>query len=85
MWFADELSVHRRLVPSLLERLRLAHGEMTVEATPRRLAVIVRSVDCLQSSIEEKIRGPPAKVLPQCLHLVYTHSLGCKILIKLVS
>lgn len=34
-----------------------------VESTPRRLAVIVLGVDCAQSSVEEKIRGPPAKVL----------------------
>ncbi|CAL8470617.1 g10159 [Coccomyxa elongata] len=51
----------RRVVPNLLERLRLGHGEIMVESTPRRLAVIVQGVDCVQSSIEEKIRGPPAK------------------------
>ncbi|EIE22621.1 hypothetical protein COCSUDRAFT_53607 [Coccomyxa subellipsoidea C-169] len=48
-------------VPALLQRLRLAHGDVSVETTPRRLAVIVHGVSCSQPDVEEKIRGPPAK------------------------
>ena len=49
-------------MPALLQRLRLAHGDVSVETTPRRLAVIARDVACAQPDVEEKIRGPPAKV-----------------------
>lgn len=49
-------------VPALLDRLRLGHGGMTVEGTPRRLAVMVHELAARQSNSAEKVRGPPAKV-----------------------
>ncbi len=54
--------LRRQAVPALLQRLRLGHGEVTVESTPRRLAAIVRSLDAAQADVEERVRGPPAKV-----------------------
>jgi glycyl-tRNA synthetase len=53
-------------VPALLDRLRLGHGGVRVEGTPRRLAVIVHELAPRQSNSEEKVRGPPAKVSPLC-------------------
>lgn len=49
-------------MPALLDRLRLGHGGVAVEGTPRRLAVIVHALDGRQSSSVERARGPPAKV-----------------------
>ncbi len=65
-------------MPALLQRLRLAHGDVSVETTPRRLAVIVHGVSCSQPDVEEKIRGPPAKVLllQSCPDLVFCHAGG---------
>ena len=52
----------RDRVPALLDRLRLGHGGVRVEGTPRRLAVIVQQLAGRQSSAAERLRGPPAKV-----------------------
>ncbi|GAB4813228.1 hypothetical protein N2152v2_000274 [Parachlorella kessleri] len=52
----------RERVPALLDRLRLGHGGVRVEGTPRRLAVIVHELAPRQANNEEKVRGPPAKV-----------------------
>lgn len=49
-------------VPALLDRLRLGHGGVTVEGTPRRLAVLVHELAARQSNSSERVRGPPAKV-----------------------
>ena len=49
-------------VPALLDRLRLGHGGVTVEGTPRRLAVLVHELAARQSNNSERVRGPPAKV-----------------------
>ncbi|PRW56476.1 Glycine-tRNA ligase chloroplastic mitochondrial [Chlorella sorokiniana] len=49
-------------VPALLDRLRLGHGGVTVEGTPRRLAVVVHELDARQSNSAERVRGPNAKV-----------------------
>ena len=49
-------------MPQLLRKLKLGHGLVKVESTPRRLAVIVESVQAKQEDAEERVRGPPAKV-----------------------
>ncbi len=41
-----------------LERVRLAHGEMTVYGTPRRLAIIVREVQTRQDDANVEYKGP---------------------------
>ncbi|KAG7672971.1 putative Glycine--tRNA ligase, chloroplastic/mitochondrial 2 [Nannochloris sp. 'desiccata'] len=48
--------------PALLDKLRLGHGGVTIEGTPRRLAVIVHELTPRQSNSAEAVRGPPAKV-----------------------
>ena len=49
-------------MPQLLRKLKLSHGRVKVESTPRRLAVIVERVQAKQEDAEERVRGPPAKV-----------------------
>ena len=51
----------RAKVPQLFERLRLGHGGVSVEGTPRRLAVVVHAMASRQSNSAENVRGPPAK------------------------
>lgn len=52
----------RQGIQQLLKRLLLTHGKVTVESTPRRLSVIVSDVAAKQPDVEEKVRGPPARV-----------------------
>ena len=47
-------------VPWLLSDLRLAHGEITVVGTPRRLVVIVKDLAPRQQEKESVVKGPPA-------------------------
>jgi glycyl-tRNA synthetase len=47
-------------VPKLLADLRLAHGEVTVSGTPRRLAVQVQALAPRQANEETLVKGPPA-------------------------
>ena len=54
------LSQLRQAVPSLLERLRLAHGEVRELGTPRRLVVHVRDLAPRQPDRELVVKGPPA-------------------------
>ena len=49
-------------MPALLDRLRLGHGEVQIEATPRRLALLISQLAVHQRGAENKLRGPPAKV-----------------------
>eukprot|EP00884_Botryococcus_braunii_P020707 jgi/Botrbrau1/731/Bobra.160_2s0054.1 len=51
----------RTAIPALLQRLRLLHGEIQVESTPRRLAVMVKDLASWQEDVEERVRGPPVK------------------------
>ncbi|GLC37301.1 hypothetical protein PLESTB_001138600 [Pleodorina starrii] len=51
----------RERVPALLSKLRLTHGSVHIEGTPRRLAVVVEALAARQASEEAKVRGPPAK------------------------
>lgn len=53
----------RQGIQQLLKKLLLTHGEVTVESTPRRLSIIVSDVAAKQPDVEERVRGPPAKVL----------------------
>ncbi|HOG47651.1 MAG TPA: glycine--tRNA ligase subunit beta, partial [Anaerolineae bacterium] len=52
----------REAVTEHLAALRLEHGAVTVEGTPRRLAVLVDGVAPVQPDEERVIKGPPAKV-----------------------
>ena len=56
----DALQQLRAKVPDLLAQLRLSHGEVHVEGTPRRLAVVVQAVAARQPDRELVIKGPPA-------------------------
>ncbi|KAG1677161.1 hypothetical protein FOA52_000967 [Chlamydomonas sp. UWO 241] len=51
----------RSRVPALLTKLRLSHAGVSVEGTPRRLAVVVSQLSARQTSEEARVRGPPAK------------------------
>ena len=53
----------RTKVPALLDRLRLGYEEVQVEATPRRVAVMVSHLARQQRGAEDRLRGPPAKVI----------------------
>ncbi len=48
-------------VPKLLADLRLAHGEITVTGTPRRLVVLVKALAPRQADEETVVKGPPAE------------------------
>lgn len=50
----------RTLVPEMFDRLRLAHGHVVVEGTPRRLVVIVQHLVGRQADFETIVKGPPA-------------------------
>ncbi|KAL6760998.1 glycyl-tRNA synthetase beta subunit-domain-containing protein [Haematococcus lacustris] len=51
----------RQRVGPLLQQLRLQHGTIRCEATPRRLAVLVEDLATAQTSAESQVRGPPWK------------------------
>ncbi|MBN1643016.1 MAG: glycine--tRNA ligase subunit beta [Anaerolineae bacterium] len=57
---ADALAQLATLVPQMLHDLRLEHGPISVEGTPRRLAVRVERVAPRQPDREMILRGPPA-------------------------
>ncbi len=50
----------RALVPTYLDGLRLPHGAIQVEGTPRRLVVSVEAVAPRQPDREQLVKGPPA-------------------------
>jgi glycyl-tRNA synthetase len=50
----------RVLVPEMLAELRLSYEKVTVQGTPRRLAVIVAGVNGRQADLETVAKGPPA-------------------------
>ncbi len=50
----------RTAVPEFLDNLRLAHGNITVDGTPRRLAIIVTDLEPRQTDLEMVAKGPPA-------------------------
>src|SRR5574341_397241 len=47
-------------VPALLDELNLAHGDVCIFATPRRLVVSVNSLSPNQPDREDLVKGPPA-------------------------
>ncbi|MGB7872772.1 MAG: glycine--tRNA ligase subunit beta, partial [Anaerolineales bacterium] len=51
----------RERVPAWLDELRLEHGPVRIEATPRRTAVFVESLSPNQPDLEELVKGPPAE------------------------
>jgi len=50
----------RERVPTLLDELRLSHGDLRIHATPRRLAVFIADLAPRQADREEVVKGPPA-------------------------
>ncbi len=48
-------------VPRLLDDLRLAHGDIFVSGTPRRLVVLVKELTLHQADEETVVKGPPAE------------------------
>ncbi|OGN89307.1 MAG: hypothetical protein A2Y88_04875 [Chloroflexi bacterium RBG_13_48_10] len=48
-------------LPALFDDLRLAHGEIRVMGTPRRLVVYVQQVAARQTDLEQLVKGPPAE------------------------
>lgn len=53
---------YRSKIPALLSKLRLSCGDVQVEGTPRRLAVMVSQLALQQRESRDRLRGPPAKV-----------------------
>jgi glycyl-tRNA synthetase len=49
-----------KAVPALLDDLRLAHGEITILGTPRRLVVSVQDLATRQPDQNLEVKGPPA-------------------------
>ncbi|GMH40665.1 hypothetical protein BSKO_08569 [Bryopsis sp. KO-2023] len=48
--------------PEMLREMRLDHGSIAVHGTPRRVAVVIEGLAGKQKLLEEKVRGPPAKI-----------------------
>ncbi len=60
---ADVDSAHAQLnekIPSLLDELRLEHGDVRVFSTPRRLVVSIANLSPRQPDREDLVKGPPA-------------------------
>jgi glycyl-tRNA synthetase len=57
---SDAQAQLERAVPALLDDLRLAHGDVRIYATPRRLVVHVASVAPDQPDMQTEEKGPPA-------------------------
>jgi glycyl-tRNA synthetase len=57
---ADAISQLKVAVPRLLDELRLAHGELFISGTPRRLVVLIKELAPRQSDEETLVKGPPA-------------------------
>ncbi len=57
----DAMNQLRNGVPKLLDELRLAHGNVAVYGTPRRLTVLVEELAGRQANQESLVKGPPAE------------------------
>ena len=57
----DAIAQLKASVPKLLTDLRLAHGEIAVTGTPRRLAVLIEALAPRQANEESLVKGPPAE------------------------
>ena len=53
----------RERMPAILKSLRLEHGAVSVQGTPRRLVVMIEQLCPGQPDTSERLRGPPCKVL----------------------
>ena len=51
----------REHLPGLLEGLRLEHGAVSIQGTPRRLLVFIEDLQARQEDVEQVIKGPPAE------------------------
>ncbi len=51
----------RELIPAALDAARLAHGDVHIWGTPRRLVVYVADLACRQTDEILEIKGPPAR------------------------
>ncbi len=51
-----------KLVASALDEAGLAHGDVRVVSSPRRLTAIVADVACATEAIHEQLRGPKAQI-----------------------
>jgi len=58
---SDALAQLREWVPQELDSLRLAHGEVKIWGTPRRLAIFVEQLAVRQPDEERQVKGPPAR------------------------
>ena len=59
MWTRRSISLSV-LAPKLLDDLRLAHGDLKVYATPRRLVIHAKDLAARQSDLEQVAKGPAA-------------------------
>ncbi len=50
----------REKIPAFLKELRLSHGAIRVEGTPRRLTLFVEDLAPVQEDLETLVKGPPA-------------------------
>ncbi len=58
---SSALAQLRELLPGLLEEAQLDHGRVDVLGTPRRLAVRIEGLVPRQRTVEELVKGPPAR------------------------
>jgi len=54
------LAQMREKLPEWLDSLRLEHGDILVEGTPRRLTFLVKDLAPAQPDLETVVKGPPA-------------------------
>ncbi len=57
---ADALSQLKAAVPAMLDDLRLAHGDIKILGTPRRLVVSIEDLASRQPDQSLTVKGPPA-------------------------
>ena len=58
--FESAINQLRERVPAMLDDLRLTHGKITVQGTPRRLVAIVEDLAERQQDRTTIVKGPPA-------------------------
>ncbi|MHB8135159.1 MAG: glycine--tRNA ligase subunit beta [Anaerolineaceae bacterium] len=58
--FQTAIQQLKNRVPALLEEARLAHSEVDVLGTPRRLVVSVKDLSAKQTDFVQVVKGPPA-------------------------
>ena len=57
----DAMAQIEATLPKLLDGLRLAHGQVKVTGTPRRLVAVVKELAPFQRNEENLVKGPPAE------------------------